>query len=115
MLPAMPLEGHYQRVNTPLRKLTPRERNVLIAGLAVTLIAVLALLFVPSHNETPLLDQIGGARSGCIEVAVAGRVGSEPVVGCGTKAEQICIRSANFDSPRSETITNACTEAGVKF
>jgi hypothetical protein len=115
MLPGMPLEGHYQRVNTPLRKLTSRERNVIIAGLAVTVIAVLALLFVPAHNETPLLDENGGARSGCIEVAVAGRVGSEPVVGCGTKAEQICIRSAGFDSPRSETITNACTEAGVRF
>ena len=115
MLVAMPLEGHYNRVNTPLRKLTNRERNVLVAGLAVTVIAVLALLFVPAHNETPLLDENGGARSGCIEVAVAGRVGSEPIVGCGTKAEQICIKSANFDSPRSETITNACTEAGVRF
>ena len=56
MLPAMPLEGHYRRVNTPLRKLTARERNVLIAGLAVTVIGVGALLFVPPHNEWPLLD-----------------------------------------------------------
>jgi hypothetical protein len=111
----MPLEGHYRRVNTPLRKLTPRERNVLIAGLVVTTVALLALLFVPSRNESPLLDEKGGARSGCIEVAVAGRVGSEPVVGCGTKARQICIRAAGFDGPRSETITEACAEAGVRF
>ena len=115
MLPAMPLEGHYRRVNTPLRKLTARERNVLIAGLAVTVIAVLALLFVPAHNERPLLDENGGARHGCIEVAVAGRVGAEPIVGCGTKAQQICRRSASFDSPRSTTITDACSEAGVRF
>jgi len=115
MLRPMPLEGHYDRVNTPLRRLTSRERNLLVAGLAVTTIAVLALLFVPAHNETPLLDEQGGARSGCIEVAVAGRVGSEPIVGCGAKARQICGRAAEFDVPRSETITAACTEAGVRF
>jgi hypothetical protein len=111
----MPLEGHYRTVNTPLRKLTPRERNVVIAGLVVTTIALLALLFVPAHNESPLLDENGGARTGCIEVAVAGRVGAEPVVGCGTKAQQICTRAAGFDVPRSETITEACVEAGVRF
>ena len=111
----MPLEGHYRTVNTPLRKLTPRERNVLIAGLLVTVVALLALLFVPAHNESPLLDEHGGARSGCIEVAVAGRVGAEPIVGCGAKARQICSRAAAYDVPRSETITAACTEAGVRF
>jgi len=111
----MPLEGHYRTVNTPLRKLTPRERNVLIAGLLVTVVALLALLFVPAHNESPLLDEHGGARSGCIEVAVAGRVGAEPIVGCGTKARQICSRAAAYDAPRSMTITAACTEAGVRF
>ncbi|HEY7256277.1 MAG TPA: hypothetical protein VH476_06285 [Solirubrobacterales bacterium] len=111
----MPLEGHYRTVNTPLRKLSPRERNVVVAGLVVTTIAVLALLFVPSHNETPLLDEHGGARAGCIEVAVAGRVGSEPIVGCGAKARQICSRAAAYDVPRSETISAACAEAGVRF
>src|SRR5262249_475743 len=112
---SMPLEGHYTTVNTPLRKLTARERNVVVAGLVVTVIAVLALLFVPSHNESPLLDEHGGAHAGCIEVAVAGRVGAEPIVGCGAKAEQICRRAAGYDVPRSETITAACTEAGVRF
>jgi hypothetical protein len=111
----MPLEGHYRTVNTPLRKLTARERNVLVAGLAVTIVAVLALLFVPAQNESPLLDEHGGARNGCIEVAVAGRVGAEPIVGCDAKARQICSRAAAYDVPRSVTITGACTAAGVKF
>lgn len=111
----MPLEGHYRTVNTPLRRLTPRERNVLVAGLVVTVVALLALLFVPSHNESPLLDEHGGARSGCIEVAVAGRVGAEPIVGCGPKARKICARAAAYDAPRSETITDACTAAGVRY
>ncbi|HEY1356100.1 MAG TPA: hypothetical protein VGF09_07265 [Solirubrobacterales bacterium] len=111
----MPLEGHYRTVNTPLRKLTSRERNVVVAGLVITTIALLALLFVPSHNETPLLDEHGGAHSGCIEVAVAGRVGAEPIVGCGAEAKQICRRAAGYDVPRSVTITDACTAAGVRY
>jgi hypothetical protein len=111
----MPLEGHYKRVNTPLRKLTRRELTVLIAGIAVTTIAILALLFVPSHNDKPLLESNGGQRAGCIEVAVAGRVGSEPIVGCGRKAVALCKRASGYEGPRPETILAACTEAGVRF
>jgi hypothetical protein len=111
----MPLEGHFERVNTPLRKLTKRERWVLIAISAVTAIAILALLFVPSHNDRPLLDEQGGHRAGCIEVAVAGRVGAEPIVGCGAKARALCTRAAGFDNPRASTILAACREEGVRF
>jgi hypothetical protein len=111
----MPLEGHYRRVNTPLRKLTTRERAVLAVGIAITAIAVAALLFVPSHNDRPLLDEHGGRRAGCIEVAVAGRVGSEPIVGCGERAVALCRRATGFEGPRPDAILAACTEAGVKF
>jgi hypothetical protein len=115
MLPAMPLEGHYRRVNTPLRKLTRREVTVVISGVVVITIAILALLFVPSHNDKPLLDEHGGSNAGCIEVAVAGRVGSEPVVGCGKKAQGLCKRASGYEGPRAETILDACAEAGVRF
>lgn len=111
----MPLEGHYRRVNTPLRKLSSRERNVVIAILAVTTIAVLGLLFLPGHNARPLLDENGGHRAGCVETAVAGRVGSEPIVGCGAKARAICKRAAGYDNPRAHTIVDACLAEGVKF
>jgi hypothetical protein len=111
----MPLEGHYRRVNTPPRRLTGRERAVLAAGIAITAIAIVALLFVPGHNERPLLDEHGGQRAGCIEVAVAGRVGSEPVVGCGQRAVALCRRASGFEGPRPEAIVDACTEAGVRF
>ena len=111
----MPLEGHYRRVNTPLRKLTARERNVVIAVGLVTLVAILALLFVPGHNDRPLLDERGGQQTGCIETAVAGRVGSEPIVGCGARAEALCKRASGYTGPRAETIVDACAEAGVRF
>jgi type II secretory pathway component PulM len=106
-LPAMPLEGHFERVNTPLRKLTPRERNVVISILIVTTVAILALLFVPSHSERPL------APRGCLETYVAGRVGSEPVVGCGAKAEALCARAATFENQRAATVVAACHADGI--
>jgi hypothetical protein len=111
----MPLEGHYAKVNTPLRKLTRREVTVVITGCVVTVVALLALLFLPGHNDRPLIDEQAGSHRGCIEVAVAGRVGAEPIVGCDAKARQICSRAAAYDVPRSVTITGACTAAGVKF
>jgi hypothetical protein len=110
----MPLEGHYERVNTPLRRLGTRERAVLALGIAITAMAIVALLFLPGHRDKPLLEDNGGHRTGCIEVAVAGRVGAEPIVGCGGRAEALCRRASGFDGPRPETILAACREAGVR-
>lgn len=105
----MPLEGHYRRVNTPLRRLTPRERNVVIAGLAVTLIAVLGLILATAGDSQP------PAAAGCIRVAVAGRVGGELIHPCGAEARATCARATTFDNERSHTIVAACREAGIKF
>jgi hypothetical protein len=103
----MPLEGHFQRVNTPLRKLTARERNVVIAGMLVTVVAILALILATAGDSRP------APAAGCVSAIVAGRVGGEPVNGCGAEAKAICARSANYDSPRSRTIGEVCDEAGV--
>jgi hypothetical protein len=111
----VPLEGHYKTVNTPLRKLTRRELTVVIAGSVVVVVAILALVFVPGRNERPLLDERGGSHGGCIEVAVAGRVGAEPIVGCGARARALCRRASGYSGPRAETILGACRDAGVKF
>jgi type II secretory pathway component PulM len=103
----MPLEGHFQRVNTPLRKLTARERNVVIAGTVVTLGVILALILATAGDSRP------APAAGCVSAVVAGRVGGEPVNGCGKDAKAICARSANYDNPRARTINAKCDEAGV--
>jgi hypothetical protein len=103
----MPLEGHFQRVNTPLRRLTKRERNVVIAGLAVTLAALLALILATASDSRPQ------PAAGCIYTVVAGRTGGEPVHGCGAEAEAICAHSARFQDPRAEKVVEVCREAGV--
>jgi hypothetical protein len=107
MVPAMPLEGHWNTVNTPLRRLSSRERNTAIAAIAVTLIAVGGLLFVPS-NESGVEP-----ATGCIYTVVAGRTGGEPVHGCGGEAEAICAHAAQFDDPRANKIVAECNSRGV--
>jgi type II secretory pathway component PulM len=103
----MPLEGHFQRVNTPLRRLTKRERNVLVAGIAIMLVAFVGLVLATNSDSRPQ------QAAGCMYTVVAGRTGGETVHGCGAEAEAICAHSARFDDPRAEKVVEACREAGV--
>lgn len=105
----MPLEGQWQRSQTPLRKLTRRERRAALAVLAATVIALVGILLFTAGDSRP------GPAPGCIETVVAGRVGGEPVNGCGAKARAICARASRFDDPRAEKILDACREAGVRL
>jgi hypothetical protein len=105
----MPLEGHYRRVNTPLRKLTRRERRVLVWGTLVTAITIIALLVATAGDSQP------GPAPGCIRVPVAGRTGAELIQACGGEAVSTCRRARGFGGPSGEAILDACTEAGIRF
>jgi hypothetical protein len=106
----MPLqEGHWRRSSTPLRRLTRRERNVVLGGLASTAIVLAALLLLTAGDSRP------GPGPGCIRVPVAGRTGGELVSGCGAEAVSICRRAARLDGIQAETVTDACREAGIRF
>jgi hypothetical protein len=109
-LPAMPLEGHYQRVNTPLRRLTKRERNVAAIVLAITVVAILVLMLAPASSST----SNAAAGPGCIYAVVAGRTGGEPVSSCGAEAIELCRRALGSEGPWSEAVSGACLSAGVK-
>ena len=103
----MPLEGHWQRTNTPLRRLSGRERKVGVFAIVAIVVALAVLLLTTAGDSRP------GPGPGCISVVVAGRVGGEPVNGCGAAARAICARAATFDDPRAQTIGEACREAGI--
>jgi hypothetical protein len=109
-LARMPLEGHWQRTNTPLRRLTARERKAVIGGLGVTIAAVFAIVIMAGVS-----DSQPGPAPGCIRALVAGRVGGEVIHACGAEASEICTRTATFEGPRAETILAACRESGVRF
>lgn len=103
----MPLEGHYERQTTPLYKLSPREIKAAGAVLAVTLIALLAVVVATAGDRSPATPQ------GCIKATVAGVVGAETISGCGAEAEAKCAHAAGFDGPRAETVVAECEAQGV--
>ncbi len=108
-LPRMPLEeGHWRRSNTPLRRLTRRERNVVLAGLAVTVVALAALLLATAGDTQP------APGPGCIRVTVAGRTGGEPVHACGAEAIATCRQAARLDGPWAEAVSEGCAEASIR-
>lgn len=104
----MPLEaGHWQRANTPLRRLGRRERRVALAAVAVTLVAVLAVV----------LATLGGSRPapapGCIYAIVPGATGATPVEACGARARSLCARNAALATPGARAIQESCRRAGI--
>jgi len=105
----MPLEGHHGRVNTPLRKLTRRERNVAIGMIATTAIAIVVLIAVTAGNDHPAVG------AGCIRVPVPGRTGGELVSGCGAEAQALCARASRYEGRRAELVLAACRDARIEF
>jgi hypothetical protein len=105
----MPLEGHYERVNTPLRTLTGRERKVVIWGTLVTAIAVFALILATAGDSQP------GPASGCIRAPIAGRTGAELIQRCGGEAVATCRQARGFDGPPGEAILDACESSKIEF
>jgi hypothetical protein len=103
----MPLEGHYERQTTPLYKLSQREIKAAGAVLAVTLVALLAVVLATAG------DSGAPIKPGCFSTSVAGIVGAQTVSACGAEAEARCAHAARFDDPRSRTIVAACEERGI--
>jgi hypothetical protein len=104
----MPLEGHFQRVNTPLRRLTKRERNVVITGVVVTFAAMAALILATAGSSQP------PPMPGCIRVSVAGRTGAELIQACGREARELCARSAALDEPQYLAIAAGCSDQSIR-
>jgi hypothetical protein len=106
----MPLEGHYERQNTPLYKLSRREIWVATSIVAVTLLTVIVMVaFTGASNSNPAPAQ------GCINPTVAGIVGAETLNACGQEAVGICDHASGYTGARAETIIDNCNKQGVKF
>jgi len=105
----MPLEGHYERQTTPLYKLSPRETRAAAAVLAVTLVALLAIVLITVGDRSP------GPAAGCIRADVAGIVGAETISACGPEAVAVCRQAAGLSGDRPETIVAACAAQKIRY
>lgn len=103
----MPLEGHWQRVNTPLRTLTRRERRMVAIGVALVAAVAVAIALVSATSSSPPLAR------GCIDVIVPGVMGGQPVTACGARARAVCRERRGLTDPGSRAIEAACRRAGI--
>ena len=103
----MPLEGHWQRVNTPLRRLTRRERRVAIVAAAVTLITCIVLVVATVGKSRP------APAAGCIYAIVPGVMGAAAVDACGPEAKKICAEQATLSGTGAHRIQESCRRAGL--
>jgi hypothetical protein len=108
----VPLEGHWNRVNTPVRETTRREKLLvrsILAMLAAVAVATVIVAIVTSDNGTsgnPL-------ASGCIRVEVPSTMGGSASDLCGNTAREFCTsRAANME-PLVHTALPKCREAGL--
>jgi hypothetical protein len=107
----MPLEGHWARVNTPLRETTPREKllvRTMLAVLAVAAAATVIVAIVTSDDGTsgsPLAP-------GCIRVEVPSTMGGSASDLCGNTAREFCTSRAANTEPLVHTAVPKCREAG---
>jgi hypothetical protein len=103
----MPLQGHWARVNTPVRQTTGRERRIVLA--AVCLLAVAAIVggIVAIGSSSP------ATPAGCIHIEVPSTMGAGASNICGDKAiSSFCGSPAAHSQPLNETALPKCREAG---
>jgi hypothetical protein len=105
----MPLEGHYERQTTPLRKLNPRELKAAFGILAITLIALAVIVVLTAGDSRSPVAQ------GCIRPTVAGITGAETLYDCGQEAVNTCTHASEYTGARAETIVAECDDRGIKF
>lgn len=79
-----------------------------MAGIAVTFIALVALILATAGDSQP------PPAPGCIRASVAGRTGAELIQACGMKARRLCARSVGHDEPQFLAIAASCSDQNIR-
>jgi hypothetical protein len=100
----MPLvEGHWQRQQTSLRRLTRRERRLLIGFLvALALASAGVAAYLVLHRAAPL-------PAGCIQVTAPSTLGAVQLRVCGpAEVARFCREQAARDDPTARAAHERC-------
>ncbi len=107
----VPLQGHWEKVNTPLRQTTPRERllvRIVLGVLGVAAIATVIVAIVTSGNGTS-----GAALGpGCIRVELPSTMGGSSSDLCGNTAREFCLSAAANSEPLDTQVQPKCRDEG---
>jgi hypothetical protein len=105
----MPLEGHWQRQNTPLRRLSRREGRTLAIVATIVLLAAAGVVYAVVNQGTT------AARAGCIELTAASTTGGATLRYCGRDAAELCRSQAGRSGPVARSAQAACRRAHIAF
>jgi hypothetical protein len=106
----MPLEGHWQRQQTPLaRRATARERRALwiVGGVLAVAVAVVVWAIVARGDSPP--------AAGCIEATAPSTMGAGTLHACGGAAARLCRSQAGRDDPSARSVRASCVRAGYRI
>jgi hypothetical protein len=106
----MPLQGHWERVNTPLRATTVRERRILVIVGALLGAAALGAIIVAI--ATSRSGSSGSAATGCVRVEFPSTMGASASEICGSTAAEFCRSSAAESASLRESAQAQCREQG---
>jgi hypothetical protein len=95
----MPVEGHWERANTPLRA---RDRRVLVV------VAVVAVLVLAALGVAYALRPASHSDAGCVVANVPSTMGGATVRSCGLQAHKLCRTQGKID----RAIAEACVSQG---
>ncbi len=102
----MPLEGQWQRQNTPLRRLANRERRLL------AVVVALAVLAAAVAVAAGLLSSPARLAPGCVQYTTATATGAAMVHTCGLDAAQLCRMARSRSEALAQTVHEPCRRAG---
>jgi hypothetical protein len=102
----VPLEGHWERVHTPLRATTRRETRLLVIVTAVAAVALVALLFATLRGGSP------EAGAGWVRLTVPSSTGGATLSACGESAARWCRSIAGKEDAVSRRAVEHCRRAG---
>lgn len=100
--------GHAQAITTP-RKLSRREKRLIIGVLGIVAVIVVALVI-------SLATTGQSSAHGCIHATTPGDVGAQPIDQCGTQARDTCQtvnRPGTFPPASARVVAAACRRAGL--
>jgi hypothetical protein len=104
----MPLEGHWERVNTPLRATTLRERRIVWVVIGLLAAAAVATVIVVIATSSP------SAGAGCIRVDLPSTMGGGTPELCGDSAKSFCNSAVAHRPPLNATALPKCRDAGYE-
>jgi hypothetical protein len=102
----VPLQGHWERQNTPLRRLGKRESRLAAVVAAVIALSVAIGTFLALSNPEPAL------APGCVRLVSGSTMGGGQETLCGKAAAARCAAYVARTDDAARPLHDACRKAG---